>query len=87
MPDRTEHVRHYINYLIPREVVMPVLVVFSIEHVIEGIFSLYVPPHTSFWGWVAIAVISIGLTVYWGETDEDKDEFEDELEEYDMRDL
>jgi hypothetical protein len=41
----------YINHFLPREVVGPVIIVFSLEGVIDGIFNLYVPDEFAPLGW------------------------------------
>lgn len=63
-------IRAYIDHFLPREVVGPVLVVFSLEGVIDGIFSLYVPEASATIGWAVVFVLSIVLVAYWGTNDE-----------------
>lgn len=43
MAPRRRILNGYIDHFLPREVIGPVLIVFSLEGVIDGIFSLYVP--------------------------------------------
>lgn len=62
--------RAYVDHFLPREVVGPVLIVFSLEGVIDGIFSLYVPETSATIGWGIVFVASIVLVAYWGATDE-----------------
>lgn len=76
-----EVIRRYIDYYLPREILGPVIIVFSAENVIDILFSIYVPASREFGGWIVILLISIFIVGWWGEVDEEKDEFEDELEE------
>lgn len=60
----------YINHFLPREVIGPVLVVFSLEGVIDGIFSLYVPDEHATLGWGVIFLFTLVVVAYWGSVDE-----------------
>lgn len=62
--------RAYINHFLPRDVVGPVIIVFSLEGVIDGIFSSYVPDVYATLGWGAVFLMSILLVAYWGSVDE-----------------
>lgn len=64
-------IRTYIDHFLPREVVGPVLIVFSLEGVIDGIFSLYVPERSATVGWAIVFVLSIALVAFWGTNDEE----------------
>lgn len=64
-------IRTYIDHFLPREVVGPVLIVFSLEGVIDGIFNLYVPPGSATVGWGLVFVLSILLVAFWGTKDEE----------------
>ncbi|MFQ3319667.1 MAG: hypothetical protein ACI80F_001739 [Natronomonas sp.] len=78
----TDIIRAYINHFLPREVVGPVLIVFSLEGVIDGIFNLYVPDEYATVGWGAVFVISIIIVAYWGAVDEPaREELEERIEE------
>lgn len=60
----------YIDHFLPREVVGPVIIVFSLEGVIDGIFTLYVPDEYATLGWGFVFLFSIVLVAYWGTVDE-----------------
>lgn len=64
-------IRTYIDHFLPREVVGPVLIVFSLEGVIDGIFNLYVPQGSATIGWTIVFVLSIVVVAYWGTNDEE----------------
>jgi hypothetical protein len=72
----------YINHFLPREVVGPVIIVFSLEGVIDGIFSLYVPDEFATLGWGLVFILALILVAYWGTVDEQAvEELQDRLEE------
>lgn len=64
-------IRTYIDHFLPREVVGPVLIVFSLEGVIDGIFSLYVPEASATIGWGLVFVASLAVVAFWGANDEE----------------
>ncbi|CCC40969.1 hypothetical protein [Haloquadratum walsbyi] len=71
----------YINHFIPREVIGPVIIVFSLEGVIDGIFTLYVPAEFATLGWGIIFLFAIGIVTVWGTTDEqDIEELQEQIE-------
>ena len=78
-------VRYYLDYFLPREVVGPVLIIFSLENVIDILFETYMPPEAGLVGWVVIALFAGLLVKEWGEADEDIEELQDELEELDEK--
>ena len=59
----------------------PVIIVFSMENVVDQVFSWYVPDGYGFYGWLIILVVSAVVIGYWGEVDEDMEEFEEQLAE------
>ena len=73
--------RHYINYFLPREVLGPVILVFSVENVIDILFNNYFPGQAELYGWLIIAFIAAVVVYEWGESDEDFDELEEDIEE------
>ncbi|WP_202594327.1 hypothetical protein [Halapricum salinum] len=85
----TTRLKAYLDHFLPREVIGPVIIVFSLEGVIDGIFGLYVPAEYATLGWGAVFVLSLALVAYWGSVDEPAleelherlDELEDEHEE------
>lgn len=62
--------RSYVDHFLPRDVVGPVLVVFALEGVIDGLFSLYVPEAYATVGWGIVFLGAVSLVAYWGATDE-----------------
>lgn len=60
----------YLDHFLPREVIGPVIIVFSLEGVIDGIFGLYVPDEFATLGWGVVFVCSLALVAYWGSVDE-----------------
>ncbi|AGM11866.1 hypothetical protein DNAM5_3 [Haloarcula californiae tailed virus 1] len=79
----SEQLAEYIDYFIPREVLGPVVIVFSLENVIDRAFSAFVPDAWTFAGWSLIFVISVVLVALWGTTDDDYDDLEERLDEMD----
>lgn len=77
----------YLNHFLPRDVVGPVIIVFSLEGVIDGIFSLYVPDAYATLGWGLVFLLAVGLVAYWGTIDEPAiDELHDRLDAIDDQD-
>ena len=66
----TRVLKAYLDHFLPRDVIGPVIVVFSLEGVIDGIFSLYVPEQYSTLGWGVIFVLALVVVAYWGSVDE-----------------
>lgn len=81
MSKLTAKIRRYIDYYTPREVMGPVILVFSTENVVDILFQMYAPFRSRLFGWVIVMIVSIILVGYWGEADEDMEEFEEELKE------
>lgn len=82
MATRRRLLRAYVDHFLPREVVGPVLIVFSLEGVIDGLFGLYVPEEWATVGWAGVFVAAIVLVSYWGAVDERAvDELQEHLEE------
>lgn len=66
----------------PRDAVGPVLIVFSLEGVIDGVFGLYVPDEFATLGWGLVFLLSILVVGYWGTTDEEAvEELHERIEE------
>lgn len=77
----------YIDHFLPRDVVGPVLIVFSLEGVIDGIFSLYVPEEYATIGWGIVFISAIAVVAYWGTVDEEAvEELHDRIEEIEDQD-
>lgn len=82
MPINPSVLKAYISHFLPREVVGPVIIVFSLEGVIDGIFSLYVPDAYATLGWGIVFALSIILVAYWGTIDEPAvEELQDRIDE------
>jgi hypothetical protein len=74
----------YLDHFLPREVIGPVIIVFSLEGVIEGIFTLYVPEELATLGWGAVFVAAVVVVAYWGTADDQAAEaLRDRLDEID----
>lgn len=72
----------YLDHFLPRDVIGPVIVVFSLEGVIDGLFSLYVPEQYSTLGWGVIFTLAIAVVAYWGSVDEQAvDELQEHIED------
>lgn len=72
----------YLDHFLPREIIGPVIIVFSLEGVIEGIFTHYVPDTYTLYGWALVFAISVIIVAYWGTIDEAAvAELHDEIEE------
>lgn len=75
-------VKAYVNHFLPREVVGPVIIVFSLEGVIDGLFNLYVPDGWETLGWGLVFLLAIVIVAYWGTVDEQAVEaLQDRIEE------
>lgn len=71
----------YFNHFLPREIVGPVIIVFSLEGVISGLFELYVPKEFETLSWLAIFFLSIWLVAKWGTSGEASEELDEKIEE------
>ena len=71
----------YFNHFLPREVIGPVIIVFSLEGVISGIFGLYVPSEYETLAWFMIFVLSVYGVARWGTTGEAELELEEKIDE------
>lgn len=72
----------YVDHFLPRDVVGPVLIVFSLEGVIDGIFSMYVPGGYATLGWALVFVLSLALVALWGAHDQsDLEALQERIEE------
>ncbi|MFQ3275044.1 MAG: hypothetical protein ACI9LV_001025 [Candidatus Nanohaloarchaea archaeon] len=74
------NLKTYLNHFLPREIVGPVIIVFSLEGVISGLFDLYVPQEFATLAWGAIFLMSVYLVAKWGTTGEAEEELEEKLE-------
>jgi hypothetical protein len=78
----TRVLRTYLDYFLPREVVGPVVIVFSLEGVIDGLFTQFVPNAYETVGWALVFLVALVTIAVWGAVDEDdREELEEELEE------
>lgn len=71
----------YIDHFLPREVIGPVIIVFSLEGVISGVFEMYVPTAYETMAWAVIFVASIYFITHWGTSGEAEKELEEKIEE------
>jgi hypothetical protein len=72
----------YVDHFLPREVVGPVIIVFSLEGVIDGIFTLYVPDEYATLGWGLVFLFALLIVAYWGTVDEPAvEELQDRIDE------
>ncbi len=77
----------YIDHFLPRDVIGPVLIVFSLEGVIDGIFGLYVPDEYATLGWGVVFIAAIIIVAYWGTVDEQAiEELQDRIDEIEDED-
>lgn len=84
MSKTTRKLRAYLDHFLPREVVGPVIIVFSLEGVIDGIFTEYVPAAYETLGWGIVFLLSIFVVAYWGSVDEEgREDLDERLEEID----
>lgn len=83
--DRKE-LKTYAEHFLPREVIGPVIIVFSLEGVISGIFELYVPKGFETIAWGFIFLLSVVLVAKWGTSGEAEKELEDRIEDIQTRD-
>lgn len=81
---RTDVFKAYLDHFLPREVIGPVIIVFSLEGVIEGIFSLYVPEELATLGWGVVFLAAVVIVAYWGSADDQAVEaLRDQIDEID----
>jgi hypothetical protein len=74
--------RAYVDHFLPREIVGPVLIVFSLEGVIDGLFTRFIPDGYATVGWAAIFLLSLAVVAYWGSVDEEAvEELQERLDE------
>lgn len=75
-----EKLSAYLEHFLPREIVGPVIIVFSLEGVISGLFDLYVPQEFATLAWGVIFLTSVYLVAKWGTTGEAEEELEEKIE-------
>jgi hypothetical protein len=66
----TRVLKAYLDHFLPRDVVGPVIIVFSLEGVIDGVFSLYVPEEYATLGWGVVFLLAVVTVAYWGTVDD-----------------
>ena len=76
-----EKIKAYLDHFLPREIIGPVIIVFSLEGVISGLFSIYVPQAYETVAWLMIFIVSVLLVAHWGTTGEASEELEEKIEE------
>lgn len=73
-------VKTYFDHFLPREIIGPVIIVFSLEGVISGLFDLYAPQGYETAAWMIIFVLSIYLVARWGTTGEAEKELDEKMD-------
>ena len=76
-----EKIKAYFDHFLPREIIGPVIIVFSLEGVISGLFGMYVPPVYETIGWIIIFLFSVVLIAHWGTTGEASEELDEKIED------
>jgi hypothetical protein len=71
----------YVEHFLPRDVIGPVIIVFSLEGVISGLFDLYVPQEYATFSWGIIFVMSVWLVAKWGTTGKAEEALEEKIED------
>lgn len=71
----------YFDHFLPREVIGPVIIVFSLEGVISGLFEMYVPTAYETIAWGFMFMLSIALIAHWGTTGEAENQLEERIED------
>lgn len=77
---KRKNLKAYFDHFLPREVIGPVIIVFSLEGVISGLFEMYVPQALETVAWGMIFILSVALIAHWGTTGEAENELEDRIE-------
>jgi hypothetical protein len=73
-----------INFFIPVDVAMGVLLIFSMENAFEQSFNAYVPSDMEVFAWVAVYIFGIGLlglVNYWSADAEEREDLSEDLDE------
>jgi hypothetical protein len=78
---KREKLKTYMDHFLPREIIGPVIIVFSLEGVISGLFDLYVPQEFATLAWGVIFLASVYIVAKWGTTGEAEEELEEKLED------
>lgn len=76
---KREKLGAYVDHFLPREIIGPVIIVFSLEGVISGLFDLYVPREYSTLAWAGIFFLSVYVVAKWGTSGEAEKELEDKV--------
>lgn len=69
------------DHFLPREIIGPVIIVFSLEGVISGLFEMYVPTAYETLAWGGIFILSVVLIAHWGTTGQAEEELEERIED------
>ncbi|MFT4869247.1 MAG: hypothetical protein ACI83Q_000876 [Colwellia polaris] len=77
---KSKKLKTYLDHFLPREVIGPVIIVFSLEGVISGLFDLYAPDGYETVAWLIIFVLSVYLVAKWGMSGEAEQELEERIE-------
>lgn len=74
-----ENMKKYVDHFLPREILGPVIIVFSLEGVISGLFDLYVPKEYAILSWGVIFLISVYIVAKWGTSGEAEKELTEKI--------
>ena len=77
---KNKELKAYLDHFLPREIIGPVIIVFSLEGVISGLFTMYVPQAYETMAWFVIFLFSVALIAHWGTTGEAEEELEERIE-------
>jgi len=75
-------IKVYLSHFLPLEIVGPVAVIFSLEGVIDGLFTQFVPMQYETFGWFVLFLVSIFFISYVRINDEETvEDINESLEE------
>ena len=77
-----QKIKAYLDHFLPREIIGPVIIVFSLEGVISGIFAMYVPQSFETVAWTIIFLISVIAVARWGTTGEASEDLEELIDSF-----
>lgn len=77
-----DKIKAYFDHFLPREIIGPVIIVFSLEGVISGIFAMYVPQSYETVAWLIIFLISVIVVARWGTSGEASEDLEELIDSF-----
>lgn len=75
-------IKAYIDHFLPREIIGPVIIVFSLEGVISGLFSMYIPQSYETVAWLIIFLISVLIVARWGTSGDASEDLEELIDSF-----